>query len=142
MKKVIRLTESDLVRLVKRVVSEQDEPKKFIPGVPDYPKPEPKPLRPNPDPKERPGYTEKRPFDEKVADCLKNAGFTVKLPKFGIGVLEAFKKGTPKGDHMIKSVQGNPTKYLYTLKTPDGKTLKKEFSVNSSSTCESIVPKI
>lgn len=138
MKKVIRLTESDLVRLVKRVVSEQDEPKKFIPGVKPYPKPEPRPEEPEPDPKERPGYTEKRPFDAKVADCLKKDGFTVKLPKFGVGVLEATKKGTPKGDHTIKSVPGNPSKYLYTLKTPDGKIAKTEITVNERTTCSSL----
>ena len=137
MKKIIRLTESDLVRLVKRVVKEQDEPKKFIPGVKDAPKNEPRKPESKPEPV---GKIEKRPFDEKVADCLKNAGFTVKLPKFGIGVLEAFKKGTPQGDHTVKSVQGNPSKYLHTLKKPDGKIASKEFSVNSSSTCESIVP--
>jgi hypothetical protein len=62
------------------------------------------------------------------------------LPRFGVGVLEAFKKGTPQGDHTVKSVQGNPSKYLHTLKKPDGKIASKEFSVNSSSTCESIVP--
>jgi len=137
MKKVIRLTESDLVRLVKKIVNEQDEPKKFIPGVKDDPKPEPKP-KPGPMP-EPVGKIEKRPFDKMVGDCLKKDGFTVKLPRFGVGVLEASKK-TPQGDHTIKSIQGNPSKYLYTLKKPDGKITKKEFSVNSSSTCESIVP--
>ena len=137
MKKVIRLTESDLVRLVKKIVSEQDEPKKFIPGVKDAPKNEPRKPESKPEPV---GKIEKRPFDKMVGDCLKKDGFSVKLPKFGIGVLEAFKKGTPQGDHTVKSVQGNPSKYLHTLKKPDGKIASKEFSVNSSSTCESIVP--
>jgi hypothetical protein len=140
MKKVIRLTESDLVRLVKKIVNEQDEPKKFIPGVKDDPKPEPKP-KPGPMP-EPVGKIEKRPFDKMVGDCLKKDGFTVKYGKnAGEPALNAFKKGTPKGDLFVKSVPGNPSKYLYTLGKPDGKTLKKEFSVNSSSTCESIVPK-
>jgi hypothetical protein len=137
MKKVIRLTESDLVRLVKKIVSEQDEPKKFIPGVKDDPKPEPKP-KPGPMP-EPVGKIEKRPFDKMVGDCLKNAGYTVKLPRFGIGILEASKK-TPKGEITVKSLQGNPSKYLYTLKTPDGRIASSDFSVDSSSTCESIVP--
>jgi len=104
--------------------------------VKDAPKNEPRKPEPKPDPV---GKIEKRPFDKMVGDCLKKDGFTVKLPRFGVGVLEASKK-TPQGDHTIKSIQGNPSKYLYTLKKPDGKITKKEFSVNSSSTCESIVP--
>jgi hypothetical protein len=137
MKKVIRLTESDLVRLVKKIVSEQDEPKKFIPGVRKDVKPTkmPKSHRP-PDPV---GKIENRPFDKMVAECLKKDGYTVKLPRFGVGILEATKK-TPQGEHTVKSLQGNPSKYLYTLKTPDGRIASSDFSVNSSSTCESIVP--
>jgi hypothetical protein len=138
MKKVIRLTESDLVRLVKKIVNEQDEPKKFIPGVKDAPKNEPRKSepKPNPDPV---GKIEKRPFDKMVAECLKKDGYTVKLPSFGVGILEATKK-TPKGEHTVKSLKGNPSKYLYTLKTPDGRIASSDFSVDSSSTCESIVP--
>ena len=141
MKKTIRLTESDLVRLVKRIVNEQDEPKKFIPGVKDSPKPE-EPRRPIPDdPKSRPGYTEKRLFDKMVGGCLENAGFTVKYGKNpGQYALDAFKKGTSKGDYNVRSVPTDPSKFIYTLRTPEGKIAEKVISVNSSTTCKSIVP--
>lgn len=133
MKKTIRLTESDLVRLVNKVIEEQ--------GAILEPKPEPKPETKN-NPMPGPvGKVEKRLFDKMVGGCLENAGFTVKYGKNpGEYALDAFKKGTSKGDYNVRSVQTDPSKFIYTLRTPEGKIAKKEISVNSSTTCKSIVP--
>ena len=87
------------------------------------------------------GKIEKRPFDKMVGDCLKNAGFTVKYGKnAGEPALNAFKRGTVKGDYNVKSIPGNPSKFIYTLRTPEGKVAKKEISVDNNTTCKSIVP--
>jgi hypothetical protein len=133
MSKVIRLTEEDLIKLVKRVMQEQSKPEYGLGAIID----EPKKVSQVKDKKNK--VDSKRPHDKMVIDCLIKDGFKsvndggkydvyLEKPKLGVMKLQV-------------SSQQDPTKFNMTLmNNKEGKSVGfGQIVIGTTTSCEDLV---
>ena len=112
MTKIIRLTESDLTKLVKKVIKEQNKPK-ILPGV-KFP----------------------RPHDKMVMDCLGLAGF---YPKNTGGKYEVFMSSSKGSFEYNVFSQQDPKKFVVEKINRGGSRETGELIIGSSTNCRTIL---
>jgi hypothetical protein len=113
MTKIIRLTESDLTKLVKKVIEEQNKS--------DFPQLD---------------VRGKRLHDKMVIDCLKKAGFS---PKDTGGKYEVFMTSSVGGVEYTVFSQQDPKKFVVEKINRDGSREEGELIIGSSTNCKIII---
>jgi hypothetical protein len=143
MKKVIKLTESDLTRIVKRVIEEQ--------GVRN-PSTENERLKAERDRLKKelakleaqiasfPKEGGKRVHDKMVMDCLKKAGFKVgnTSGKYDLYMFKETQSSIGSVSYIVTSQQ-NPTIFATNTVTNGKTTSSRSFQIGTSTNCDEIV---